>query len=117
MDPVAEGLWARVLEAWDDDARHAAFIAHCRIQGDLGTAARRYRAIADDVEGGAAYRTSPERAAEAKKRLGSITTMALLEMQATATTPEDTQRPKRWLAVAAVAFFTVSAAVLVKACS
>lgn len=117
MDPVAEGLWARVLEAWDDDTRHAAFLAHCRMQGNLGTAARRYRAIAEDEEGGGAYRTSPERAADAKKRLGSITTLALLELQATATTPDDTRRPKRWLAVAAVAFFSLSAAVLVRACS
>ncbi len=114
MDPVGEALWARVLEAWDDDARHAAFLTHCRLQNDLGTAARRYRSMAEDD---GAYRSSADRAADAKKRLGSVVTLALIEMQSTKTTPEDVARPKRWVALAAVAFFTLSAAVLVRACS
>ena len=113
MDPVGEALWAKVLEQWDDDARHAAFIAHCRIQRDLGAAARRYRTIADGDE---AYRSQADRATDAKKRLGGITTLALLEMQASATTPEEAARPKRWLGIVAVGFALLSAMIAVRAC-
>lgn len=113
MDPVGEALWAKVLEQWDDDARHAAFIAHCRIHRALGAAAKRYRTIADDDD---AYRSSADRAADARKRLGGITTLALLEMQASATTPEQAARPKRWLGVVAVAFALLAAMVAVRAC-
>lgn len=113
MDPVGEALWAKVLEQWDDDARHAAFIAHCRIQRDLGAAAKRYRAIA---EGDEAYRSQADRAVEAKKRLAGITTLALLELQASATTPEQLTRPKRWIGVIAVAFSLFAALLLVRAC-
>jgi hypothetical protein len=113
LDPVGEALWAQVLERWDDDARHAAFIGHCRMQRDLGAAAARYRSIADDAD---AYRSSAERAAEAKQRLGGIATLALLELQASATTPEQAARPKRWVGVLALAFATLAVAVLLRAC-
>lgn len=113
MDPVGEALWAKVLEQWDDDARHAAFIAHCRIHRDLGAAAKRYRGIA---EGDEAYRSQADRATEAKKRLAGITTLALLELQASATTPEEAARPKRWLGAVAVAFAVLAATVAVRAC-
>jgi hypothetical protein len=114
MDPVTDALWAAVLEAWDDDARHAAFISHCRMNNALGAAARRYRAIAEDDE---AYRSSGGRSDDAKKRLASITTLALLELQATATTPDEVRRPARWLGVVAVLFAVAAGAVLVRACS
>lgn len=113
MDPVGEALWAKVLEQWDDDARHAAFIAHCRLQRDLGFAAKRYRSVADGDE---AYRSQADRAADAKKRLNGITTLALIELQASATTPEQLARPKRWVGVIAVAFALFAALLLVRAC-
>lgn len=113
MDPVGEALWSKVLEQWDDDARHAAFIAHCRLHRDLGAAAKRYRAIA---EGDEAYRSQAERAVDAKKRLNGITSLALIELQASATTPDQLTRPKRWVGVIAVAFALFAALVLVRAC-
>ena len=27
-DPIFDALWARVLEAWDDEKRHAALLDH-----------------------------------------------------------------------------------------
>lgn len=113
IDPVGDALWARVLEEWDDDARHAAFISHCRLNGGLGAAAARYRGIADDAD---AYRSSADRAADARKRLGGIATLALLELQASATTPEQAARPKRWIGVIALAFAALAFAIAARAC-
>ncbi len=114
MDPVGEALWARVLEDWEDDARHTAFLTHCQMSQALGVAASRYRAIAEDAE---AYRSAANRSEDAKKRLVGITTLAVLVMQASATPPEEAKRPARWLVVVAVGMLSGAAAVLVRACS
>jgi hypothetical protein len=112
MDPVGEALWAKVLEDWEDDARHAAFIAHCQMSQGLGLAAARYRVV---VEGGDGYRALANRGEDAKKRLAGVTTLALMVMQSTATTPEEVKRPARWVAALVVLFACLAGAVLVRA--
>ncbi|MBI4702354.1 MAG: hypothetical protein HY744_14625 [Deltaproteobacteria bacterium] len=42
-----DALWQRVVERWDDEARHAAFVEACRASGRLDLGARRYRALKD----------------------------------------------------------------------
>jgi len=49
---VLEALWARVLEAWDDDRTHAAAIEHGVRSQSLPELAGRYRALVGDSQRG-----------------------------------------------------------------
>ena len=71
-DPVLEALWARALEAWDDDRAHAALLAHALSAQLLPELAGRYRALADDAD----------RSAGAKKRLDAIVVAATSTLMA-----------------------------------
>jgi len=76
-DPIFEALWKKVLDDFDDDAAHVAFIEHCRVTGTLLEAAVRYRGMAGDHA----------RGPQAEKRLGSIAALAVAGLE-TARTPE-----------------------------
>ena len=69
--PWLEALWKRALEAWDDDAVHAALLDHALRAEALPEIAGRYRALLEDAEKGP----------QARKRLDAIvlaaTTMLL----------------------------------------
>lgn len=81
-DPVLEALWARVLEAWDEEKPHAAALDHAiRVQA-LPELAGRYRALADD----------PARGAFAKKRLDAIV-LAATQMLMAMKTPKVGKTP------------------------
>jgi hypothetical protein len=41
--PVLDGLWGKVEESWEDDARHARFLEEAASVGGLELAAHRYR--------------------------------------------------------------------------
>ena len=71
-DPVLEALWKKVLENWNDDAAHRAFIDYCQTQDRLVEAAVRYRGMKGDHE----------RGASAEKRLGAITVLAMTKLEA-----------------------------------
>lgn len=43
LDGKAETLWAELAAAWDDEARHDAFLKYCSVAGQLAPAGRRYR--------------------------------------------------------------------------
>lgn len=43
LDEGAERLWVEVEGAWEDEARHDAFLKHCSLAGMLPAAGRRYR--------------------------------------------------------------------------
>jgi hypothetical protein len=84
-DPLFEALWARVLEAWDDDKPHAALLDHAIRTQRLPDAAGRYRALKDD----------PAKAARAQKKLDGIViaaTQMLMSMQ----TPRPTKKGVPW---------------------
>jgi hypothetical protein len=76
-DPVLEALWARGLEAWEDDATHAALLAHAARTQGLPEIAGRYRALVDD----------PDRGRAAKKRLEGVVITAT-EMLMSMKTPK-----------------------------
>jgi hypothetical protein len=70
-DPVLESLWKRVLEHWDDDGAHAAFLEYCRERERLVEAAVRYRGMAGDHA----------RSAIAKKKLDAVLLVAMAELE------------------------------------
>jgi hypothetical protein len=84
-DPIFDALWQKTLDAWDDDARHAAVLEHALREKTLPELAGRYRALRDD----------PERAEMAQKRIDAILTAAT-QMLFTMKTPKPTATPS-WL--------------------
>jgi hypothetical protein len=82
-DAVFEALWARVLEAWDDDKPHAALLEYALKGQHLPEAAGRYRALKDD----------PSKAARAQKKLDGIVVAATQLMFATKSAPARTKAP------------------------
>ena len=84
-DPILEGLWARTLEAWDDEKRHAAMLEHALREKELPDLAARYRALQDD----------PEKGAIAKKRIDALVNAAT-QMLFAMKTPRPSKTPS-WL--------------------
>ena len=81
-DPVLEALWARVVEAWDDDKTHAALLDHAvRVQA-LPEIAGRYRQLVDD----------PKKGELAKKKLDAIVAAAT-QMLMSMKTPKPGKTP------------------------
>jgi hypothetical protein len=81
-DPVLDALWARVMEAWDDDKPHHAALEHAlRVQA-LPDLAGRYRALVDD----------PAKGPRAKKRLDAIV-VAATQMLMSMKTPKPGKVP------------------------
>jgi hypothetical protein len=66
QDPMVVALWQRVLENFESDAVHAAFLEGCRERGRLADAAFYYRS---QVE-------MPGRRERAEKQLETIVTLA-----------------------------------------
>lgn len=75
--PAFEALWAHVLEHWEDDKAHLAFLEHCQAHDQLPPAARRYRELSDS----AAHQT------QATRQLNAITLLALARMERTRSGP------------------------------
>lgn len=78
-DPAVEALWKNVLDHWDEDKAHGAFLETCRERGKLAEAAARYRGMAGDRE----------RGPDAERRLKSVLAIAMASLE-TARTPETT---------------------------
>ena len=100
-DPTLEDLWKKVLDEWDDDRVHGAFLEYCQTTDRLVEAAVRYRGMAGDRE----------RAEAAKKRLQgvAILAMAKLESSRTARVPG---RVGRVTGLLVLAFFVAATAAL-----
>jgi hypothetical protein len=71
IDPVLEALWKKVLDDFDNDRAHGAFIEHCQTTGQLLEAAVRYRGMAGDHLRGPI----------AEKRLAGIAVLALAGLE------------------------------------
>ena len=97
-DPALEALWKRVIDAWDEDATHAAFLEHCRQSGQLVEAAVRYRGMAFDHA----------RAAVAKKKLNAVLLLAMAELDVSRRTE---RRPASHAASYALIAFFVAATI------
>ena len=76
-DAGFEALWKHVLDHWDDDRTHGAFLEHCQLTGQLAEAAARYRGMKGDRERGPG----------AEKRLAGVAIVALAQLEATRTQP------------------------------
>ncbi|MCB9585556.1 MAG: hypothetical protein H6718_09165 [Polyangiaceae bacterium] len=70
-DPILEALWKKVLDNWDDDAVHGAFMSHCQDTRQLPEAAARYKGMTGDHE----------RGSSAEKRLGGVAILAMASLQ------------------------------------
>ena len=81
-DAALEKLWLHVLNRWEDDAAHVAFLENCRETGSLAQAATRYRGLA----GNATYRERADR------QLSAITALALAQLEA-GRTPQPRRGP------------------------
>ena len=75
--PAFEALWAHVLEHWEDDKAHLAFLEHCQVHDQLPSAAKRYRELTQS----AAHQT------QATRQLSAITLLALARMERTRSGP------------------------------
>jgi len=72
-DPAFEALWKNVLDRWDDERAHGAFLELCQATDQLAEAAARYRGMKGDRD----------RSAVAEKRLAGIAIVALAKLEAT----------------------------------
>jgi hypothetical protein len=75
-DPIVSALWTKVLDRWDEDEVHEAFIDHCLGAGQMPEAARRYREHGEAAEGD----DSDEVQEEVERRLAAIRAKALATM-------------------------------------
>ena len=66
------------MASWDDRAAHDAFVEQCRVEGQLGVAASRYREV---IQRGAAYREASDRMESAQRQLESVLALAAVELE------------------------------------
>lgn len=102
-DEALELLWSKVLEHWDEDKVHTAFLEYARERFLLPEAGARYRQIKE---------TDPERAELAQKKLGQLMTLALALLES-AREPVRSG-PPRWITSLAYAVAAVFVAVLIR---
>jgi hypothetical protein len=99
-DPVLEALWKRVLDAWEDDGTHGAFLKHCQDTDQLLEAAVRYRGMAGDRARGPA----------AEKRLKAVALLAMTRLEASRVPSTEHRRDATRLLL--IAFFIAGSAAL-----
>ena|SRR6187431_1671652 len=73
VDAAFEALWKSVLDRWQDERVHGAFLEYCQSTDQLAEAAARYRGMKGDRD----------RAVLAEKRLAAIAIVALAKLHAT----------------------------------
>src|SRR5450432_947202 len=92
-DAAFEALWKNVLDRWDEERVHGAFLEHCQQTDQLAEAAARYRGMKGDRERGAV----------AEKRLAGVAIVALAKLEATRSLPHPS-RSRTGALVLATAF-------------
>lgn len=88
-----ETLWKHVLDHWEDEAAHRAFLEHCRVQDALVEAAVRYRGMKGDREKGSL----------AEKKLAAIAMLAMTKLEGLRT--KDRPRRSHAIGIALVVIF------------
>jgi hypothetical protein len=73
VDAAFEALWKSVLDRWQDERAHGAFLEYCQVTNQLAEAAARYRGMKGDRD----------RSAIADQRLAGIAIVALAQLHAT----------------------------------
>jgi ferric-dicitrate binding protein FerR (iron transport regulator) len=77
-------LWQHVLDHWDEEASHRAFLAQAEVTGQLAEAAARYRAAS----------ARHERGPMARRQLAAVTTLALMRLEASRSLAPRRRRPR-----------------------
>lgn len=90
VDPGIEALWAHVLDHWEDEKAHAAFLQHCDQLNQLPEAAARYRGMTGDHT----------RANTAEQKLKAVAALAFAKLESQRSPPV----PERRFWLTAVAF-------------
>ncbi len=103
-DEAIESAWQEVLAAFDDEASHKKFLALCSGLDRLSEAGRRYRAIKDDE--------ADPRSAMAKRQVDRLLALAMQNLDAIKTPPEQKRSVKTILFFVA---FGVSATLVISA--
>jgi len=80
-DAALETLWKHVLDHWDNEAAHGAFLEHCRASDRLVEAAVRYRGMKGDHTRGPL----------AEKKLTAIAALALTRLEVERSPPRAKQ--------------------------
>ncbi|HEX3773742.1 MAG TPA: hypothetical protein VHV51_04710 [Polyangiaceae bacterium] len=101
VDAAFEALWKNVLDHWDDDRAHGAFLEHCQATDQLASAAARYRGMKGDRDRGVV----------AEKRLAGVAIVALAKLEGTRTRPHPS-RARTGTLVAATIFGLATALLL-----
>jgi hypothetical protein len=91
-----ETLWKHVLDRWEEDAAHRAFLEHCQRNDLLVEAAVRYRGMQGDHARGPL----------AEQKLTAIRALALARLAASRT-PERRRSGGRTLSYLLIAFFVI----------
>jgi hypothetical protein len=87
-DAAFEALWKNVLDKWDEERAHGAFLEHCQATDRLAEAAARYRGMKGDRD----------RSAVAEKRLAGVAVVALAKLEATRSKlPRAPRRTGSWI--------------------
>jgi hypothetical protein len=81
-DAALDALWKHVLDHWDNDAAHGAFLEHCQSQAALDQAAMRYRGMKGDRDRGPG----------AEKRLTAVLMLAMSKLEVTRAEPKAASR-------------------------
>jgi hypothetical protein len=106
---IVDALWAKVTEDFLAPGPHQAFLEHCRREGQLAEAARRYREHQDQLADG-----DEAGKAEANERLRAIALLAVAQLDERRSAPR--KNPWRPALALIMAFITLAAMVgLVKA--
>src|SRR6185369_16366271 len=88
VDSAFEALWKSVLDRWQDERAHGAFLEYCQATDQLAEAAARYRGMKGDRD----------RSADAEKRLAGIAIVALAKLHATRSPrPRTERRIANWI--------------------
>ena len=77
-DPSLEALWKNVLDNWDNDAAHRAFLEYCQSSEALDAAAVRYRGMKGDRD----------RGPQAEKRLTAVLMLAMSKLEVSRAEPK-----------------------------
>jgi hypothetical protein len=97
-DPAFVTLWQHVLDHWDDDRAHVAFLEHCRHVDQLLPAAVCYRKANEE----------PRKSEQAERRLKAITALAMAKLEHAGSSEEHAKRQAGKLLV--IIFFVSAAA-------
>jgi hypothetical protein len=83
-DRALVALWEQVLERFDQESTHGAFLAACDEKKNLAFAATRYRKVKDEGD--------EAKTLEADRQLEKITALAFSQMETFRTAPKEHRR-------------------------